>query len=99
MIKRSILNAILFLIVVMIFGFGIDNASSNVKEEELARIEDNIRKAVANCYAIEGFYPASVDYLQENYGIIIDSDRYHVYYSTIGSNIYPDIAVYQKGEK
>ena len=97
MIKRSLLNLLLFLLIVMIFGFGINNANANLEQEELARVEDNIRKAVANCYSIEGFYPANVDYLEKNYGVIIDRERYHIYYSTIGSNIDPDIAVYQKG--
>ena len=45
------------------------------------------------CYAIEGRYPPSVDYLEENYGILIDRDKYDVFYSGFASNFMPDITV------
>ena len=62
-----------------------------------AREEETLRKAVARasvqCYAIEGRYPPSVEYLEEHYGIQIDRERYNVFYSGFASNIMPDITV------
>ena len=43
--------------------------------------------------AIEGRYPPSVEYLEENYGILIDRDKYDVFYSGFASNFMPDITV------
>ena len=42
---------------------------------------------------MEGRYPPSVDYLEENYGILIDRDKYDVFYSGFASNFMPDITV------
>lgn len=56
-------------------------------------LRDAIRRASVQCYAIEGRYPPSVEYLEENYGIKIDRDRYDVFYSGFASNFMPDITV------
>ena len=56
-------------------------------------LRDAIRRASVQCYAIEGRYPPSVDYLEENYGILIDRDKYDVFYSGFASNFMPDITV------
>ncbi|MDK2965840.1 hypothetical protein [Lacrimispora sp.] len=56
-------------------------------------LRDAIRRASVQCYAIEGRYPPSVEYLEEYYGIKIDRDRYNVFYSGFASNFMPDITV------
>ena len=47
-----------------------------------AREEETLRKAVARasvqCYAIEGRYPPSVEYLEENYAVQINRKKYNV---------------------
>ena len=45
------------------------------------------------CYAAEGAYPTSLDYLKERYGVQIDEERYTVYYSAFAENLMPDITV------
>jgi len=67
-------------------------------EERRVRIEEAIQRALNLCYAQEGFYPADLDYLIDNYGILIDGKRYNVYYKTIGANIRPDVSVFKKGD-
>ena len=58
-----------------------------------------IARACVQCYAIEGRYPPSVQYLEENYGIRIDRNRFHVFYEGFASNIMPDITVISVSEK
>ena len=52
-----------------------------------------ITRACIQCYAIEGRYPPGVEYLEENYGIQIDHDKYNVFYDGFASNIMPEITV------
>lgn len=61
--------------------------------EALSLAEQNIRRAAVECYALEGFYPASLSYLREHYGVTVDEGRYLVDYTYIGSNLMPDITV------
>jgi hypothetical protein len=92
-----ILKPVLFFLCILslfIWGIYITNRTSN--EESLHLAEENIRKAVISCYALEGRYPQSFEYLEKNYGINIDTDKYTVFYSVFASNIMPDITVIEK---
>ena len=48
------------------------------------------------CYAIEGFYPQSLSYLEDKYGLYLDRENYIIDYRFTGSNIMPDITVFEK---
>lgn len=56
-------------------------------------LEDALRRASIQCYAIEGRYPPSVQYLEDHYGIVVDHERYAVFYDGFASNLMPDITV------
>ena len=49
------------------------------------------------CYAIEGRYPPSLEYMEEHYGLVYDKDIFFVDYQPIGSNLYPDVTVISIG--
>ncbi len=55
-----------------------------------------IDRAARQCYALEGAYPPTLEYLEDNYGLVLDHDRYHYLYEVIGSNIHPIIEVLDK---
>lgn len=85
---------------VLLFGaalacilFGVLRFSKQADEEGAQTLRDGIRRASVQCYAIEGRYPPSVQYLEDNYGIRIDEDRYYVFYVGFASNIMPEITV------
>ena len=59
--------------------------------------EESIRRAAVSCYAAEGSYPQNVDYLAEHYGVQLDTRKYVVNYSVMGSNTLPYIEVVPKG--
>ena len=61
-------------------------------------LEDAIHRAVVSCYATEGFYPPTLDYVEEHYGIQIDSSRYAVFYEIFAENLMPDITVLELKE-
>ena len=75
--------------------FGAVGRKSGEAETQLVR--DAVRRAVVTCYAVEGAYPATLDYLKDNYGLIYDEENYFVFYDTFASNILPDIRVTEKG--
>lgn len=59
-------------------------------------VRQSVKRAAVECYAIEGAYPSDVEYLEENYGIVIDHDKYYVEMDGFASNIMPDIEVYER---
>ena len=56
-------------------------------------LQDAVLRATVQCYAIEGMYPPDVQYLEDNYGVVYDHDRFIVHYEVFASNILPDITV------
>ncbi len=59
-------------------------------------MQQAIEKALIHCYAIEGSYPPSLEYLKENYGIYIQEERFYYYYEYVGSNVRPIVQVIEK---
>jgi len=66
-------------------------------EYQMEQVESAIQRSLNLCYAQEGFYPAKLDYLIDNYGLIVDDRLYFVSYKSFASNIRPDITVFRKG--
>lgn len=94
--NQRVVLMVLSLLIVGILFYGILNSQKEYNQNELDRIEQNIRKAVITCYSIEGFYPSDLEYLEENYGLVIDQKEINVFYQAVGSNIFPDIMVTRK---
>ena len=59
-------------------------------------IEETIKKYAVQCYAAEGSYPPDLEYLEKNYGLILDKSNYFYYYEAFSSNFMPDISVYSR---
>ncbi|WP_367565909.1 hypothetical protein [Lacrimispora sp.] len=91
--KVYLISLPVFVCVVALFVSGIMSFSKNAGARGAETLRDAIRRASVQCYAIEGRYPPSVEYLEENYGIQIDRNRYNVFYSGFASNFMPDITV------
>lgn len=70
---------------------------TGIKEEEA--LKKAVTRATVQCYAIEGRYPPSVDYLEKNYGIQIDRKKYNVFYDGFASNVMPDISIIPIGKQ
>lgn len=62
-------------------------------------LRDSIQDAAVQCYAIEGQYPASVEYLEENYGISVNHDDYDIIYEVYAENVPPTVEVRAKANE
>lgn len=74
----------------------IDNAQRKSSEENFNILSDAIIRSAVQCYAIEGFYPPDIEYLENNYGLLVDHDKYIISYSVFASNIMPEVEVFIK---
>ena len=92
-IGNYILSMAFFALVLAAFAAGAMAFSKKAQENGADTLRAGIQRASVQCYAIEGRYPPSVEYLEENYGIQVDRERYSVLYSGFASNVMPDITV------
>lgn len=84
---------LLFALLLTLAFSGLGQVEAGGDAEGLRLLEDNLRRAALTCYAVEGFYPPSLDYLSDNYGLIVDKNRFAVHYSVFADNIMPEITV------
>ena len=97
MSRRDIFKLALILLVLaaaLVLVFRIDSRRGREETEVVRRA---VREAAVTCYAVEGAYPVSLDYLREHYQLSWDEDRYVVTYDRWSANILPDIYVTAKG--
>ena len=73
--------------------------SRNLEEQSIRAVRDAVMRSAVQCYAVEGMYPASMDYLEEHYGLEVNHERFIVSYDVFASNMAPSIRVLQKGRE
>ncbi len=78
------------------FGFAVEQLQQDRQAEGRQLLEETLRRTAVACYASEGFYPPSVEYMQERYQLQFDEDSYLVHYELFASNLMPDITVLEK---
>ena len=88
-----IATVLLFAAVAAVTIWGLTRTGATASAQGLEATERMIRRAVVECYALEGAYPPDLDYLEAHYGIRVDTERYFVYYRAYGQNILPEITV------
>lgn len=88
-------GAVLMVLLLVVLVYGTKDLSARTDRENLSILQQSIRRAAVECYALEGWYPDSIDYLIEHYGVSVDTDRYMVDYRFVASNLMPDITVLQ----
>lgn len=94
-----ILSVLVFAVLLCAFAYGFDRASERNDKEQLSMTQQSVERAVINCYAVEGVYPPNIRYLQDHYGVTIDTDKYAVNYQVMGSNVRPYVQVVLKGHE
>ncbi len=88
-----LISVVLFLGIVMYFFTTLNNMSEGIDSQQKEALHNAIDNAVVSCYAVEGCYPESVEYLEEHYGLTFDHDKFHVEYSSFGANVRPAVNV------
>ena len=95
-VRKYGVSFVLFAAVLLMMLYGFQSAAQNSEAERLRITEDNLRRAVVSCYALEGRYPPDIDYLQREYGLQINEEKYIVHYEIFAENIMPDITVLER---
>lgn len=96
MLVSGIVLPVLLVCVLLFFLAALGNLDDGRLDEGKAQLERALRRAAVACYASEGIYPPSLDYMSEYYGIQIDESRYFVIYDAFAENLMPDITVLEK---
>lgn len=88
LVSLAVMAAIALLVIINVRQYG-----SGYNASRLNEIRSTVLSSVSQCYALEGAYPPDLEYLEDNYGLIMDKSRYIYHYEMFASNIFPDVKV------
>jgi hypothetical protein len=92
--KTGLIVLILILLLIALLAvlrFG--HSGRDVSEEGAEAIRETVRRSALQCYVVEGVYPPDLEYLENNYGLQINTEDYYVVYDCFASNLPPTIRV------
>ena len=93
---RGLLSLLASLILFTLFFLCLSRVADGQRHAGRQNLEQAVRRSTVACYAAEGIYPPSLDYLTEHYGLQVDQDHYVVHYQVFGENLMPEITVLER---
>ncbi len=88
-----------FIIIIAVFLVGISFIASTSSKDQTQILTDAVNKDIIHCYAVEGYYPPSLKYIEDHYGLTYDKSRYLVDYVPVGDNIMPSVTILEIKQK
>ena len=100
-LNMSLITLIASVLIIAVCGIIIFSSIAGIRntygDKRAQEIRDSIIGCVAQCYAIEGKYPSDLNYLEDHYGLQLDTDEFTYHYELFASNVFPDVRVFTKG--
>lgn len=98
-LRRFAISAFIFCFAAGFLLLGSSQVQKTADDSQAESLRLAIVRSAVQCYAVEGAYPESLDYIREHYGITWNTDKYLVNYEIIGSNLMPDVTVFPLTKK
>ena len=91
-----LLPVLAFLILFVLFIQGVSSVSESNLSKQQESLETALERSISQCYAVEGSYPPSLEYLKQHYGLLYDEDSFLIDYEYYGSNLLPEVTVLRR---
>lgn len=95
--KKDIAAGALFVALIAGFVLLVNSLTATSSGQEVQLVRDAIKNAALTCYAVEGSYPQSLEYLREHYKLAYNEERFIVEYDAFAENMMPYITVLERG--
>ena len=97
--KKDIAAGVVFVALIVGFVVLVNSLTATSGDQETQLVYDAVKNAALTCYAVEGTYPESLEYLREHYKLAYNTERFVVEYDAFASNLMPSITVLERGAK
>ena len=91
--RTAVVCLVIAVIVVLLLIPFLKSSSAERGDESIRSIAETVQERALQCYVIEGAYPDSLSYLEDNYGLTLNEEEYLVVYTPVAENLPPDIRV------
>lgn len=89
----SMLPLLTGILILLLFLQGVQSVSDTTAAKQQESLETALSRSIAQCYAVEGMYPPSLNYLKEHYGLTYDESKFLIDYQSVGDNLMPEVVV------
>lgn len=93
-----VMAAVLLLAALAVWRLAVPASGRDMEQESITAMRAAVERCARQCYVVEGYYPPSLSYLEENYGLQVNTEEYRVVYNVFASNIAPDVRVLKRNE-
>lgn len=80
-------------VIICLWRLAVPAAGGDISEEGARALRTAVERCALQCYAVEGAYPPSLAYLEENYGLQINRKEFYVVYDIFAPNVPPAVKV------
>ncbi len=91
-----LLPILAFIVLFVLFLQGIGSVSESTLSKQQESLETALERSISQCYAVEGSYPPSLEYLKQHYGLLYDEYSFFIDYEYYGSNLLPEVTVLRR---
>lgn len=91
---QLMITVFIMIIVIVLLISGLSTYGEKYTTVETDRIQSVVEQYAVQCYATEGAYPPSLEYLETHYGLILNLEKYIYEYEAVAENIKPSIRVF-----
>ena len=89
----AVLPLCIFALIIVLFLAGIRTISDTNSSSQYESLCNALSRSITHCYAVEGQYPPSLEYLEEHYGLTWDHSIFIIDYQPMAANVMPVYSV------
>ena len=91
--SKNKLSLLITLGIFILFILQIQNITHLTKQQQRINLEKAISRDIIQCYALEGYYPPDLNYIEEHYGLTYNKSEF---YQIEGENIKPTFTIIER---
>ena len=91
--RRRIAMAVVAVALALVAWLAVGLSQALQREQAAASVRESVVRSALMCCAVEGSYPQSLEYLEDHYGLRVNSRDYVVHYEAFASNVVPNVVV------
>ena len=91
--SKNKLSLLITLGIFILFILQIQNITHLTKQQQRINLEKAISRDIIQCYALEGYYPPDLNYIEEHYGLTYNKSEIFIDYQIEGENIKPTFTI------
>lgn len=94
--RKAAALCVLAAVLCVLLWAGARGAQRMARAQAAASVRSAVLRAAVQCYAVEGLYPQTLAYLEQNYGLQVNHQAFVVSYEAFASNVMPNVKVLEK---